>query len=395
MKQCLLVLLLFVTVRAAGQQLEQNDIFPVQKLSFYQPGNNLKIVVFVPSLYYSCEYASMLTTALNYYFVQGLAFTPGRKPGIDVILVVNDRDRWMEDGLEQIKRIRQKQGKEISDSAMLLLTMANPLLNEYSTGNIKNQNQLAGMHIAYDEEGKWYQSVGVKTFQPGIKEAAEKPLVATISKSAILFLLDKNNKILLKDMDYRAQGEHLKPLENLVKKELNMEDANAEIKPQKLKVGDKAPGFELAASSGSWQKINPLQDTAHLKILTFYPAAFSGILPDFSFSDRMTLMSCAIQVRSFDKNPFKNALRTYAISASTNELLSRWQVALRTHNTIYLNDNDYAVSKRYNAYNEMGYDNRVTYIIDKKGIIKYIDSDYTYEDEQKIQQVVARILKQE
>ena len=36
-------------------------------------------------------------------------------------------------------------------------------------------------------------------------------------------------------------------------------------------------------------------------VLTFYPAAFSGVLPEQNYSNPYPVMSCAVQLSSFDK----------------------------------------------------------------------------------------------
>ncbi|GEM_PF-317985 len=350
------ILLFFSLVLVNAQNLNVGDDFPIKKLENYKNSNNLKIVVFTPSLYKDNAYASMLTTSLYYYFVQGLAFDSDVAPSLDVIYVVNDEDQWA----------KNKKSNVLYDSS--------------------NQNKLDQATVIYDKDGLVYTNFGLKPFNQ--KTTNSVPVLTSNKKaespSSILFLLDKKNKILLKDTDYRAQGEHLKPLEKLVKSTYKIDEVSVNNTNKKvLKVGDKAPDFLLTGPNFSNDsKLKLLDDKKNYKVVTFYPAAFSGeILPDFTTVDRSAMMSCAAQIQLIDHNPALDKIDTYAISSSTEPLLELWKKALRTNNINYINDHNYSISTAYNAYNNLGYSNRATYIIDKDGIIVYANPDFTYEDE--------------
>lgn len=354
---------------AKGQNLNVGDQFPINKIENLDQSSNLKIIVFTPSLYKTNNYASMLTTSLHYYFVKGLAFTSPNSPKIDVVYVVNEDDKWSKD------------------------TQQSFAFNSYS-----NQNKLDGASVIYDENGKLYNEIGLKPF----KQNSVKSIIPTstsnnsvLVESSILFLVDQNNKILMRDNDYRAQGEHLKPLERLVKRASKTGVLNIDLTKNKLlKVGDNAPDFILQGpnySSNSTERL--LDDQSSFKVVTFYPAAFSGqILPDFTSIDTKAMMSCAVQIQLLDHNPLLKDIKNYAISSSTNSLLELWKSALRTTNIIYLNDEDYSVSLAYNSYNRLGYNNRATYIIDKNGIIVYANPDFTFEDEAKFPTILEKLI---
>ena len=200
----------------------------------------------------------MLTTSLHHYFVKGLAFATTNPPKINVVYVVNEEDKWRKDA---------QQSLTFNDSS--------------------NQNKLEGAKVIYDEAGKIYTAIGLKPF----KQNSISTIIPTsnsnslLVESSILFLVDQNNKILMRDNDYRAQGEHLKPLERLVKRASKIEELNVDFtKNVTLKVGDKAPDFILKGpnyATNSTEKL--LDDQSNFKVLTFYPAAFSGqILPNFN-----------------------------------------------------------------------------------------------------------------
>ncbi|WP_413533655.1 redoxin family protein [Empedobacter brevis] len=328
----------------------------------------MKIIVFTPSLYKTNSYASMMTTSLNYYFVKNLAFTSQNSPKIDVIYVVNEEDKW---------------SKEMPQSFAF---------NENS-----NQNKLDGTTVIYDAAGKIYKSVGLKPFNQNTISSIIPTHNAgnVLVESSVLFLVDQNNKILMRDNDYRAQGEHLKPLERLVKRALKTDEIKIDfVKNKTLKVGDKAPDFILNGpnyKNNSTEKF--LDDKSSFKVLTFYPAAFSGqILPDFTSIDTKSAMTCAAQIQLIDHNPLLENVKSYAVSSSTNPLLELWKSALRTNKITYLNDENYAISLAYNSYNNLGYNNRATYVIDKNGIIVYANPDLTFEDEAKFPTILEKLI---
>ncbi|UIR56789.1 redoxin domain-containing protein [Sphingobacterium sp. SRCM116780] len=376
--------------KATSQGLHVQDKFPIHSITGYQPANNLKLVAFIPSLYLDCEYASMLSTSFHYYFVQGLAFPSGQKPKIDIILVVNDKDKWTD----------------------------NDLTNQSKIFKLENRNILDSMKVIYDETGYIYTSVGLPVFRPFSKQqvqqtssplkissdslsfnlsmSPEQPSDSLLNKSSVLFLLDADNKILFKDTAYRAQGEHLKPLENYMKQFLSLtsRDTNHQEYTM-LKIGDKAPDFILKDPNNIFPTKKLLDDKEKWKIITFYPAAFSGTLPSALSHGGMLarIASCSAQIQSFDKIILGSTEIRYAISSSTMPLLKYWGSTLQTYNTVYLNDEDYEIAKQYNAYNKNGYNNRLTYIIAPNGIIKYIDLNYTNEDEQQLPEKMRELTK--
>ena len=351
-----------------AQNLNVGAQFPINKIENVNQSSNLKIIVFTPSLYKTNPYASMMTTSLNYYFVKNLAFSSQNSPKIDVIYIVNEDDKW---------------SKEPQQA--------------FAFSETSNQNKLDGTKVFYDESGKIYNAIGLKPF----KQNSISNIIPTsnsnnvLVESSILFLVDKNNKILMRDNDYRAQGEHLKPLERLIKRTSKTDNIEVNVTQNKtLKVGDKAPDFILNGpnyKTNSTEKF--LDDKSSFKVLTFYPAAFSGqILPDFTSIDTKAAMTCAAQIQLIDHNPLLQNVKNYAISSSTNPLLELWKSALRTNNMTYLNDENYTISLMYNSYNRLGYNNRATYVIDKNGIIVYANPDLTFEDEAKFPTILEKII---
>ena len=356
-----LFLLCFIFTTAQNNQLGQT--FPLNKIADYQDQGELKLVIFTPSLEPENEYAIMMMTSLHHYFVQGLAFESASKPKIDLIYIVNDQQPLN----------ANKNSKSLKSSS-----------NDY----------LHQATVVYDAQGQFFRTLGEKPFKESVTKAnSEFNLGTKTPQYSKLFLLNQNNEILYIDDQYAAQGEHLKPLEKFIKKHLKIElKAEKSNSTKSLKIGDVAPNFRLVGPDFIDGNEKLLDDKTAYKIITFYPAAFSGqIIADFDAINRDEIMGCAAQIQIFDHAENANLFKTYAISGSTNELLKLWKQTLGTHNVTYLNDADYNISQLYNAYNEAGYSNRATYIIDKKGIIVYADEDFSYEDELELPQIIEKL----
>lgn len=360
---CTIVFVLFTVFTAweiRAEKLEIGAKFDVNKLSSVKKTADNTIIAFVPSLTYDCDYASMLTQSFYYYFDQRLAFDGLKKsPVTRIFLVVADT---------------QNEARSY-------------------------QNILGGMEVVYDETGAIFSQFGVK--YPFIKNA-----------DSTVVLLDSDEKIVHIDRGYRAQGEHLKPLENRLR-DLNgiALKANVASVPKPLKVGDKAPDFLVQDT----QKLSDMRN--QVVLVSFYPAAFSGTFPKPSV-DRETILkiaridyvppagstisfdrsltSCSLQIDAIDvkvRDAKKEAVRI-VVSSSTAPLLEKWRDALGTKNVIYANDPDYSVSWQYFSYNPEGFNNRVSVIIDKKGRIAYIDDHFDPNDEgvlnAKIESLIAK-----
>lgn len=342
----LFVFVMILSFSIFAKPLELGQIFPLEKLSKETNQADNTIVVFIPSLTEDCEYASMLTQSFYYYFDQKLAFEKlPKSPVTKIFLVVKDK----------------------IDAAK------------------STQNIIGKMNVIYDEKGEYFNAFEVA--QPSSKNA-----------DSTIVLLDSTNKIALIDKNYRSQGEHLKPLENKLKQLNGIKiNVSANSKSKELKVGDIAPDFQINET----QKLSNLR--GKVVLLSFYPAAFSGVLPkpiDLSLlskpisivSDK-DLMSCAIQIKDLDfKLPTEEA-KQIVISSSTNPILFNWEKALDTNNIIYANDADYSTSLKYGSYNPNGYNNRVSVIIDRKGKIAYIDKSFEAKDEEILNKKLDELLK--
>jgi peroxiredoxin len=332
MKKILLYLLLFIHLSLINaQNLSIGDKFPLDSLGLVK-SKSVKIIVFIPTLSYACRYSTMLTKSLNHYFIEGLCFDKRQKTPVEVILIVNDT----------------------------------------AQNYLEIHPQAANMQVKFDPEGVFYKKLDL-------------PISSDLNDNSLVFCLNKKGKIIFKDFEYRAQGEHLKPLETAIKKCLGISNPIAKNENQpKLKVGDIAPNIDLK----NGQKIDSF--LGKVLVLTFYPAAFSGEFPiPFEFiSKEMTdsiihkngelpygfrvkgvrnlkigrndhLMSCYIQLTTFEtlKEAYNPDLKTIAISNSTEPLLDLWkkELEISSHNTLtLLNDKDGSIANTFNAYNKNG-----------------------------------------
>lgn len=247
---------------------------------------------------------------------------------------------------------------------------------------------------------------------------------------ATVLLLDRDGTLRWRDTAYRAQGEHLKPLEKAMKAMLGVPDAVAAAGGAMAesvadpRVGDMAPDFEipLPPPTGSLDallaeraprpaKTVPLSSLrGKVVLLTFYPAAFSGTLPTVqgSVADRIDaerketlrrMMSCSIQIDQLDKvsqgDFAKDDIVKLAVSASTPQLLDSWRRLLGTTDMRYVNDPDYAIAQRYGSYDAAtGYDLRKVFVIGRDGRIAYVDDDYGTGDGDAVQAALARAVRE-
>ena len=237
---------------------------------------------------------------------------------------------------------------------------------------------------------------------------------------ATVLLIDRDGIVRWRDDGFRAQGEHLKPLESAVKSLLGVADAitpaAADDPPE---VGDAAPDFAIDmpqispwAAARAGRSHAPVEDTrlsalrGKVVVLSFYPAAFSGTLPliegdaeEIALAardrERRRMMSCALQLDELDLLAPDHALLgdvvKLAITASTPELLDAWRRTLRTKDLHYVNDADYGIARRYGSYDaKAGYNQRKVFVIDGAGRVAYVDDDYEPGDAGALAAAVAK-----
>ncbi len=128
-----------------------------------------------------------------------------------------------------------------------------------------------------------------------------------------------------------------------------------------LKVGDKAPDFALPSSNGGSVRLSQFIGTNI--VIFFYPMDESPV--------------CSKEAEAFrDKNNEFKELNAVVIGISSQNIESHKSFAAR-HNLpfILLSDNENKVRKLYAVSTTLGVvPGRVTYVIDKQGIIKHVYS---------------------
>lgn len=254
-----------------------------------------------------------------------------------------------------------------------------------------------------------------------IAEATGTTLPRADGADATVLLLDNDDTVRWRDDAYRAQGEHLKPLEAAVKSLVGRPDGLApapEAPP--LRVGDAAPDFPISIPSasrmlpvGGGADDGPASRLSALRgkvvLISFYPAAFSGTLPTVEATPQATaeaalarhrqrMMSCALQLDELDVLAPDAALKgdvvKLAVSASTPGLLAGWRRTLRSRDLHYVNDPDYAIARRYGSYDAAaGYNLRKVFIVDREGRIVFVDEDYAPGDAQAVADALAAAMK--
>ncbi|MHA1215070.1 MAG: redoxin domain-containing protein [Candidatus Hodarchaeales archaeon] len=132
----------------------------------------------------------------------------------------------------------------------------------------------------------------------------------------------------------------------------------------KLKVGDMAPDFSLPAQDGKKIRLSDYKGKKNV-MLAFYPQDFTPV--------------CSHQLPSYSKqiNKFENLnTQVLGIGVASIPVHIAWIDSLGGLNYPLLADwVPYAeVSKKYDAFiPSIGFGKRAIFIVDKKGIIQYID----------------------
>jgi len=127
-----------------------------------------------------------------------------------------------------------------------------------------------------------------------------------------------------------------------------------------VKVGDKAPDFEMKGSDGKTYKLSELKGKA--VVIAWYPKAFTG--------------GCTIECKNFrEKGDVlkKTGAAYFTASVDTPELNEKFAKSLNADYPI-LSDPEKKVANTYGVINpQRGMAQRWTYYIDKEGVVREID----------------------
>ena len=126
-----------------------------------------------------------------------------------------------------------------------------------------------------------------------------------------------------------------------------------------LKEGDKAPDFSLQTDEGNTVKLSDFEGKANI-ILYFYP------------KDKTP--GCTKEACNFRDNIEKfNELGTKVLGVSVDDVDSHKSFKEKDNlNFTLLADPEKKVTKEYGVLNKFGVASRVTFVIDKQGVIKKI-----------------------
>ena len=146
----------------------------------------------------------------------------------------------------------------------------------------------------------------------------------------------------------------------------------------KIKVGDQAPEWTLGGTEADDIRLADYRDQKNV-VLLFYPLDFSPV--------------CSLQLPAYQaRKPEFDAKDTVIFGISTD---SKWshkafseQLGLEYP---LLSDYNRKVSEAYGVLRPEGYTNRAVFVIDKQGIIRYMD--VTSPGEQPDQAQVMRVIE--
>ncbi|MGP0069944.1 MAG: peroxiredoxin [Isosphaeraceae bacterium] len=127
-----------------------------------------------------------------------------------------------------------------------------------------------------------------------------------------------------------------------------------------LKVGDKAPAFELKGSDGKTYTLDQFKGKSAV-VVAWFPKAFTG--------------GCTKECKSLRANSealHKLDVAYFTASVDTPEENKKFAESLELDYPI-LSDPDKSVAKAYGVLSTRGFASRWTFYIDKAGIIKEID----------------------
>jgi hypothetical protein len=393
------------------------------------------LCIYLPSTSPKCTYSGMLLAAFNQYFANGYALNQR----IEVQVIVQD--------------------------------------TTYISANIfRNKAFAENVNIIYliHHNRHLIQKYGLSGFD-------------SLNSCAKVYFFD-HNKVVYKNDNYIAVGNQLKALENAISKNLKVYTPIKKIVSRTLKIGDQAPPiFDENGVLHDYSKANT--------IVSFYPAAFSGVLnvdseennrassaagkkfqsqygiktldmnylkprkttttpvqqksklelPTF-YSKNDTLKAnklTDIQKPKFAEKKYEQSLisdfpkmtdvlppspysqmrlspyiscigqpsllsgyalvldkslmsygartKVFAITNTTFAILEAWKEIQAMPSVNFINDVDFKIAQQFNSFNNQGYCKRSIFIIDRKGIIRFSDTDFEYDDEAKIQAVLAEI----
>lgn len=328
---------------AVGETVPNPEFLPIQKyadkphtidLHRYKE-NGILLVAIMPDLNGNSNISNVITSAFDTYFSKRYAFADE-----DFIYT--------------------------TDYPVKVLIVANNDLTEV-TDYLERQN--FDFDIAADINMDFAHSFGITKWNPG-------------ETASHVYVVNKENKIVYADHNYKGEGEKLKTVQKEIgsllgikeKQEINTDRYTA------LMPGDYARDFEYSIN-GTAAKLSDMTGRKNV-LIAFYPAPFS--------------IGCMMEIRRFDvfaDNKYDASgnqgikyletgddLEILMVSVSSGEIINKWKDDMGFKNVKMVNDLTGEISAKYSSYNPLGYNNRTVFLIDKQGKVKYIDWDYIVDD---------------
>lgn len=345
----ILVMLIMTTFSASNASVREGDQAPnsnVQLFSSYSVfeeksnlhdymNNSITVLAFLPTIQNTNEYADVMTASFQAYIVQALGFDAEQfyNSGkyINVIVATGDKVETVQD---------------------YAMTMD------------------LGYIFADNSDGKLSDEYGIK--------------LSGDNASATVLIIDENKNIVHVDEYYRGEGEKLQVVMSKLNKMLGIEEMHTTETYGPLYEGDAARDFAFNyvtikdfETGESVQQSGSLSDLIGKKniLLGFYPAPFS--------------MGCGMELSTFDymvagenndvKMPeeYTKDLEILMVSNEGMDMLSNWFENMNFKNVKLISDLNIDISSKYNSFNFFnGYNNRTIFLIDKEGVVRYIDWDY-------------------
>lgn len=346
------------TIFAGGSGLNKGDVSPNPEFlyeNFYDVTTKIRgtttlydykedkimLVAFMPDITDKNKYADVMTSAFSTYFVRGMAF--------------GESYQW----------------NDYKDNLKVLIVTNNDqsVIRKYMDDNAPDFDLVADINM------DMAHSFGINTW-------------SSVSEGSFVYVIDKNNRISYASHNYKGEGEKLRAVQKEISGLLDINLPAPDISGNKktLFTGDAAPDFSftyttLDGNFSSTEESAKLSDYAGKKnvIIAFYPAPYS--------------LSCAMEVKSFDAFAEDQTLKKITessmgesdveflmISNSSLEILAKWKNDMKLKNVKLVSDYSGMISALYNSYNQFGYFNRTLFIVDKSGMLSYIDWNYEVND---------------
>lgn len=310
----------------------------------YKQDKNL-LIAFMPDISDKNTYGKVMTTAFDTYFAEGLAFVKGYDYGVNPgelkVLVVTPNNE------PELKAYLQKLDLDFEMVSDVNLDMS----HFFGVTGWKSENE-----------------------------------------GSLVYVVDKNNKVIYASNDYRGEGEKLRAVQKELFSLYGIEDKSTDNKSEytALMQGDNARDFEFEyIYTGPPTAGFKTTDKAKLSdyygkkniLIAFYPAPFS--------------YSCAMEVSTFntyaEEQMLKNVtnsnmadnddLEILMVSNSNSLILSKWKNDMNIKNIKLVSDYTGEISAKYKSFSILGFSKRTVFLINKEGKISYIDWDYQVNDE--------------